>query len=657
MKKTVEVIPATNTSLGKLQSFLYTIPENLIGRIKPCQEVVLNFHGRKIVGIVKNIVDDTSQFSIKMKNIDDIVDDKPTINPDQFKLIQWMSDYYHCSQGLILRMFLPSRLKRIKELKILNIKKTPFHKLNNKQLLAFNKISKTDGKPWLIHGVTGSGKTEIYLRLIENCLKDKRQAIVLVPEISLTPQAIQRYEEKFPRQVAILHSRLTPSEAFSSWTAIRNQSKNIVIGPRSALFAPVNKLGLIIIDEEHDSSYKQYDQAPRYNARDVAVNYAKTTGAKLVMGSATPSIESFYNAKRGTYGLATLPNRIHQKESLPPVNIIDMREEFKKDNYSIFSEALSRKLKETQDNSRQSILFINRRGAATFVMCRDCGYVLKCPNCDIPYTYHTTTHNLICHHCDKTENPPSVCPSCKSQYIKYFGTGTQKVEHAIGQLLPKANILRLDRDTAVKKNEVNRVYQDFSTHKSDILIGTQMVAKGLDIPKVDLIGIISADPTLNLPDFRSAEKTFQLITQVAGRTGRLDNPGYVILQTYNPDNKVIKLASHHDYIGFYEWEIKERKKHLYPPFSKLIKLFIENPDQRKAEEISQDLFNKITKFIKVNALQVVIIGPAPSFRYKVRNKYRYQIILKIIKYSDKINELLAIINPPWKEDIDPENLL
>lgn len=657
MTKAAEVIVATNTSVGKSQSFLYSIPKDLISRIKLGQEVLVNFHGRKMVGIVKNIVDDPSKIGIKMKDIDDIVDDEPTINRRQLELIQWISDYYHCSQGLVVRMFIPSRLKKIKELESLNIKKTPFHKFNNEQQSAFDEISTTDGKPWLIRGVTGSGKTEIYLRLIENCLQNKRQAIVLVPEISLTPQAIQRYEEKFPGQIAVLHSRLTPSESFNSWSAIRNKTKNIIIGPRSALFAPVKNIGLIIIDEEHDSSYKQYDQAPRYNARDIAVTYAKITGAQLVMGSATPSIESFYNAKCGAYGLATLPNRIHQKDSLPPVDIVDMREEFKKDNYSIFSEALSKKLKDTLDNSRQSILFINRRGAATFVMCRDCGYVLKCPNCDIPYTYHLTTHKLLCHHCDKTDNPPSVCPSCKSQYIKYFGTGTQKVEHAISQLLPEAKILRLDRDTAVKRNEVNRVYQAFSNHKADVLIGTQMIAKGLDIPKVDLIGIISADPTLNLPDFRSAEKTFQLITQVAGRTGRLDNPGQVILQTYNPDNKIIKFASHHDYIGFYKWEIIERKKHGYPPFSKLIKLFIEDPDQEKSEKISQDLFNKLSEFVKNNSLQIEMIGPAPSFRYKVRNKYRYQIILKIIKPSDKIKDLLAMINPPWKEDIDPENLL
>jgi len=543
----------------------------------------------------------------------------------------------------------------------------------------------------LLHGVTGSGKTEIYLRALGAVLKQGKQAIVLVPEISLTPQTIRRFAARFPGRLAVIHSRLSLGERYDTWRRVRAGDVDVVIGPRSALFAPLRHLGLIVIDEEHEGSYKQ-EMTPRYHTRQVAVKLAELAGAVVIMGSATPDVVSYYRARRGEYRLLRLPKRImghrrrieEQKVSyklqvtgykflsdeacyadLPPVRIVDLREELKAGNREIFSRALQGALRETLDKNQQAILFLNRRGAATFVMCRDCGHVLRCRRCEVPLTYHLPGRKrapsveeprLVCHRCNRDDPVPQVCPNCGSKRIKFFGVGTQRVEATVQRLFPQARTLRWDRDTTGGKWSHEEFLQSFIEHQADVLIGTQMIAKGLDLPLVTLVGVVAADTALHLPDFWASERTFQLLTQVAGRAGRSILGGQVIIQTYTPEHYAVQMASRHDYDGFYEKELAFRREHGYPPFARLAKLVYVHSNQKHCQEEAEKLHRILSnKIARLGLPGTDLIGPAPCFFGQLRGKYRWQIVVRV---SDPQTLLQDVIFPRgWRVDIDPVSTL
>lgn len=512
----------------------------------------------------------------------------------------------------------------------------------------------------LLHGVTGSGKTEVYIRCIEKILKQGKQALLLVPEISLTPQMLSIFRLRFPGKVAEIHSKLSPNERFNEWQRIYNNDAKVVIGARSAVFAPLKNLGIIIIDEEHDSSYKQFDY-PYYDARKVAKLRANQNDAVLILGSATPSIESYFQATNNVFGYAKLTKRVLNRP-LPDIEVIDMRKELKDGNRLIFSRKLLKGLKQTLSLGHQSILFLNRRGHSTFVLCRDCGFVLKCPYCDISLTYHFKDRLAKCHYCGFQVKAPDICPECRSIKIRYFGAGTQKVEREIKRLFPKISTLRIDSDVTAKKGSLENIMRKFRREEAQILIGTQTVTKGLDFPKVALVGVISADTALNMPDFRAAERTFQQIIQVSGRAGRGNVSGKVYVQTYSPESFAIKAACNNDFENFYNEELQSRYILKYPPFCRLLNIVFTGPYEKQILEestkIRQEIENQFGNIVD-------IFGPAPAPRAKIKDNFRYNILLKakdpnpLIKvqdflkgHSNRLNKNIKIL---W--DMDPQDLL
>lgn len=497
-----------------------------------------------------------------------------------------------------------------------------------------NSVENNIHETFLLYGVTGSGKTEIYLQAIQAVLNKGKEAIVLVPEISLTPQMVHRFKSRFGDDVAVLHSALSIGEHFDEWRKIVRKEAKVVVGARSAIFAPFENLGIIIIDEEHESSYKQEEQ-PRYHARDVAIFRGQYHQCPVVLGSATPSLESFARAQKGVYHLLTLTKRMNEM-SLPSVDIVDMREEMRKGNRSIFSVQLLEKLKDRLAKKEQTILFLNKRGHSSFILCRSCGYVVQCPHCDISLTYHRATNEMKCHYCGYQTYVPKNCPNCDSKYIRYFGTGTQKVEEELHRLLPEARVIRMDVDTTSRKGSHERLLEAFKNGQADILLGTQMIAKGLDFPNITLVGVLSADTMLNLPDFRSGEKTFQLLTQVSGRAGRHELIGEVIIQTYNPEHYSIELSKLQDYYQFYKREMIIRKAGSYPPFYYLTLVTVSHEDVTKVISVT----NKITRFIQSEiSKQSIILGPVASPIPRINNRYRYQCL---IKYKREPNLLPAL---------------
>ncbi len=518
-------------------------------------------------------------------------------------------------------------------------------------------MSAAAGRVGLLHGVTGSGKTELYLRAMAAALQRGQQAIFLVPEIALTPQTIQRVAARFPERVGVVHSGLSSGERYDTWQRARRGELDVIVGTRSALFAPLRQLGLVVIDEEHDSSYKQSPpiQPPYYHARDVAEQLMRLRGGTLLLGSATPSLEVYHRAQAGQIAYLRLPNRImgHRQRveaqaqrggvtpryavqdddrmtiDLPPVLVVDMREELKTGNTSMFSRALQATLKDVLERGEQAILFLNRRGQSTYVFCRDCGYVESCPRCATPMTYHGHDEALRCHHCGYVQPPLKVCPQCGSHRIRYFGAGTQQVEAELKRLFPTVSSLRWDADTAQTIDAHEAILASFAQQQAQVMIGTQMIAKGLDLPFVTLVGVVSADLGLALPDFRASERAFQLLTQVAGRAGRGVLGGQVILQTYQPQHVSIRAASQHDYEAFYQQEIKHRRELGYPPFRRVLRLLVQstNPQQaqRSAEQLAQRLHNVIRAEDWPDAS---VIGPAPAFFTKIDNYYRWHVLLR-----------------------------
>jgi len=499
-------------------------------------------------------------------------------------------------------------------------------------------IKKEDHEVFLLHGVTGSGKTEIYLQSIDAVLNQGKEAIVLVPEISLTPQMVKRFKERFGSEVAVLHSALSTGEKYDEWRKIHQKEVSVVVGARSAIFAPFDNLGIIIIDEEHETTYKQEEQ-PRYHARDVAIYRAKHYNCPVVLGSATPTLESYARASKDVYTLLTLSERTNEKP-LPDVEVIDMRKELHSGNRTMFSRKLRKAITKRMERGEQIVLLLNRRGFSTFIMCRDCGYVEECPNCDIALTFHKRNQSLKCHYCSYEKRSIHLCPTCSSDKIQRFGTGTQRVEEELYKYIPGVKVIRMDVDTTRRKGSHERLLSSFENEEAHILLGTQMIAKGLDFPNVTLVGVLAADAMLHLPDFRSSEKNFQLITQVSGRAGRHDLDGEVIVQTYTPEHYSIQLASTYDFQEFYKHEMKIRRTFRYPPYVYLALLTISHPDRTKAIQTTQVIVQALSRSISDDA---IILGPTPSPLEKIKNRYRYQCMIKYRsepKLNETINKLL-----------------
>lgn len=505
-------------------------------------------------------------------------------------------------------------------------------KLTLDQKKVVDSVKLNESQTYLLHGVTGSGKTEVYIKLIEKVLLQDKTAIVLVPEISLTPQMVNRFSEVFGNKIAALHSALSEGEKYDEWRRINRGEVSIVIGARSAVFAPLNNIGIIIIDEEHSDSYKQ-DNNPRYDARQIAILRSKTNNCPVLMGSATPSLESYARAVKGVYKLLSLPNRVNGK-SLPKIEIVDMNEEIKH-NRGHISNYLLEKMIETINDNNQIILLLNRRGYASFVTCKNCGYTEKCPHCDITLTYHKTSNMLRCHYCGYAKKMDKICSECGEEAITSLGTGTEKIEEEINELIPNAKVLRMDYDTTSKKGMHSKMINAFKNHEYDILLGTQIVAKGLDFSNVTLVGVINADTSLNIPDFRSSENTFSLLSQVSGRSGRSDKTGQVIIQTFNKDHYAILYAKNHDYVGFYKKEMTIRHTLKYSPYYYICYLKISSKDYDLASKEA----NKIKKSLERNLDKEIILGPSPANVFKVNNIYRFGIIIKY-KKDDKLYQIL-----------------
>jgi primosomal protein N' (replication factor Y) len=528
---------------------------------------------------------------------------------------------------------------------------------------------------FLLHGVTGSGKTEIYLRAIGMALRMGKQAIALVPEISLTPQAVHRFASRFPGRVALIHSQLSPGQQFDEWRRIREGHADIVVGSRSAIFAPLPNLGLIVVDEEHEWAYKQ-DNAPRYHARDVALKRAELTGAVVVLGSATPDLATYHRAQTGEYKLLSLPTRVGRRRSrngselttelpMPQMQVVDMRAELRSGNTSLFSRSLQKALETILASKEQAILYLNRRGSNSFILCRECGYVPVCRRCDVPLVYHADVYGMLCHRCNAFSLLPHTCARCHSPQVKGFGTGTQRVVDEVSALFPRARVLRWDRDTASRQGQHgghSGLMEAFARGDADVLVGTQMIAKGLDIDRVTLVGVISADTGLYMPDFRAPERTVQLLMQVAGRAGRRAETTHsrAIVQTFNPEHYAIEAASRYDYKGFYKGEIRFRAEHGYPPYGQLARLVYSSPSNERCEQQSGIVARYLRRTVEGllladPTLDLDVLGAAPCFVHKVRGRYRWQVLLR----GSNLSPLLEGFHPGagWALDVDPMNLL
>ncbi|MHC5269352.1 primosomal protein N' [Enterococcus sp. LJL98] len=522
-------------------------------------------------------------------------------------------------------------------------------KLNTEQEAAVTRIlaaqARKQATTFLLEGITGSGKTEVYLQVIAEVLTKGQTAMMLVPEIALTPQMVQRFKSRFGDAVAVLHSGLSQGEKYDEWRKIERGEAQVVVGARSAVFAPLKQIGVIIIDEEHEATYKQ-DETPRYHARDLAIWRSQYHHCPVVLGSATPSLESRARAQKKRYELLVLTKRAHETAQLPPVTIVDLKEEFAKKNTSTFSTLLQEKITDRLMKKEQIVLLLNRRGYSSFMMCRDCGYVLPCPNCDISLTLHMDIKKMCCHYCGHQENIPRRCPDCQKDKIRYYGTGTQKVEEELQARFPNARILRMDVDTTRRKGAHERLLKAFEAQEADILLGTQMIAKGLDFPNITLVGVLNADTALNLPDFRSSERTFQLLTQVSGRAGRGEKPGEVIVQTFNPEHHSIVLAQSQDYEAFYRQEMVFRHQSGYPPFFFTVKISASHP----SEEVAAKKMYQIAEQLKQGLSEECrILGPIPSGVSRIKNRYHYQVLLKY-KQEPQLQAILRQILETSQKD-------
>lgn len=605
-------------------------------RVQIGQKVYVPFGlGNKVRDAYVFRVSDEPEKEYKNLKYAEALDEEVCLGKEIIDTCSWMKRRYLCKYIDAVKCFTPagSSSKRGKE-------RNPYKgaqgeeagppELNSQQKAVLQPISEAIERKlhqrFLLYGVTGSGKTEVYMRAAQKCLDKGRQVIMLVPEISLTTQIIQRFIGRFgAERIAVLHSRLSLGERHDEWMRIKEGQVSIVIGARSAVFAPLADIGMIILDEEHEATYKS-DMTPKYDAVEVALKRLQQHRGILLCGSATPGVSTYYRSQQGIYKRLELTERYNQV-ALPQVEVIDMRRELKDGNKTIVSRALDREMARALEKKQQIILFLNRRGYSTFISCRECGTVLKCPSCGISLTYHKEEERAVCHYCGYEEEPPARCPSCGSRYIRYFGTGTEKVEEQVKELFPEAVIQRLDLDSTRRKGSIESILTRFRKGKIDILVGTQLVAKGLDFRNVGLVGIISADVTLNIPDFRSPERTFQLITQAAGRAGRGDETGRVIIQSYTPDNYAVRFAAQQDYKSFFDAEIQLRSYMGYPPFSDLIQLVFSSKEEDAAKAAADLWHEKITAALG-QAEQEQIFRPQPAPMNKIKDTYRYCMLLK-----------------------------
>lgn len=631
MAKFAEI--AVALPLDKL--FQYSIPDDLASSVRVGSRVFVPFGPRTIVGYVVGLSEVAEVRSVK--SVKGVIDKEPILNGEMLSLTKWVGENYFCSWGEAISAVIPqgikkgkesigSRLKSHEEPAVAHAPSDP-HILMEEQDKALAQISDAinNGCPatFLLHGITASGKTEVYLQAIELVLQKGRQAIMLVPEIALTPQTIERFVSRFGHRVAVIHSHLTPAKRFLEWKKIRDGKADIVVGARSAIFSPMSRLGLIIIDEEHETTYKQ-DDVPRYHAREVAVERSRLNNCPLILGSATPSLESYYKARKGEYRLIRLTKRIDDR-FLPKMKIVDMRMELAtRKKIEVFSKVLLDAIDKAINAGKQVIIFLNRRGFSTFINCKKCGLVMKCRRCDAVMVYHFDEKKLMCHYCNYAQTPPDICPKCRSAYIRYFGLGTEKVESELSHKFAHVKMARMDSDTTSAKGSHDKILGKFKSGEVKMLVGTQMIAKGLDFPEVTLVGVVSADVTLNVPDFRSSERAFNLLTQVGGRAGRGEDAGEVIVQTYAPDHYAILAAAKHDYERFYEEEIKSRKELYFPPFVNLVKVVV----RARNDELASKTAGELAEALRIADKDAMIAGPAPAPMARVRGYFRYNVLLK-----------------------------
>ena len=699
--------------------------------------VIVPFGKMKIEGVVIALKQTSEYRANGIKKIIRLLDSAPAITKECIELLSFMREKYHLTKASILRLFLPTEMRKgkvreklvtfvtvntdldfesalssipqrsksergalefmrdVKTCKIAELKskftndsvnrlvekgylkkeekrenRTPYSslegysknvELTDEQKNAIASIEATDKRVTLIHGVTGSGKTVVYLRLIREAVESGKTAIMLVPEISLTPQMFRQLKAEFGDNAAILHSGLSAGEKFDEWWRLRSGEAKIAVGARSAIFAPLENLGVIIIDEEHDGSYTS-ESNPRYFTFDVAKFRADYNDCKLVLGSATPSVETYLRAKEGAFNLVKLPHRINKKP-LPEMIIADMRTEVRRGNDSAFSSALVSELEDCLKKGNQAIIFLNRRGYSQHVVCRECGYVAKCENCDVALNYHSVGNVLKCHYCGATYKMLTACPDCGSIHINYVGTGTQKVVAELKKRFPSARILRMDNDTTQNKEGHLKILEQFSRHEADILVGTQMIAKGHDFPSVTLVGILDADMSLFFSDYRSGERTFQLITQVAGRSGRAGDKGVVVLQTYNPDNPVLRFATKYDYEGFFEREISLRKTTSYPPYATIVRVMVESDDEEKGVEALRKVYEGLSALRERESDAFLFFNKMKSPIKRLKNKFRFQVLMRIdYKREDVLNQIYELSLPVSDKnalvyvEINPGNL-
>ncbi|MDK7376370.1 primosomal protein N' [Peptoniphilus harei] len=602
---------------------LVTIKPKLVNYLK----ISKNFDPKNLEGI-----------SEKQAQVFNFIKDKKDIS--RADVMKDLDISYSPIKSLMKRNLIEEYKKEVNREPVENPYKTNKLALNDEQQEALKSIQETDKVVSLLHGLTGSGKTEVYLNLTSKVIEDGGQVIVLVPEIGLTPQMIERFKSWFGNEVAIIHSKLSAGERYDEYRKVLNDQVKVVVGVRSAVFVPFKNLKMIIVDEAHDSSYDFHDNL-KYDTIEVAINRMKDRG-KVVLGSATPSVESYFYAKKGFYNLCQLKNRAKKGAFLPDTEIVDMRDELTMGNVSIFSRELKKDIEEKLNNKEQIILFLNRRGFSNFISCRSCGEVIKCDDCDISMTYHKAKNRLICHYCGKTKALPKLCPSCGSKFIKQFGVGTQRVEEEVKKFFPEVRVLRMDRDTTGKKDSFNEFYEKIKNKEADVIIGTQMVSKGFDFEDVTLVGIVAADMSLYISDYKARERTFQLITQVSGRAGRASKKGKVIIQTYSPDSEIINYSAKGDYEDFYQYEIEERKTFLYPPYTKLIELEFSSYDENLTQVWAEKFLQQMS--IDLKGMDIMVTKFIKMPRIKNINKTKFSLKVKPKDLGLLIEGLNRVIN-------------
>jgi primosomal protein N' (replication factor Y) len=644
--------------------FDYAVPEALTGLIEVGHRVRVPFGKRTVTGFVYAL--DQGPTVLELKPIEALLDAEPVLPSPLVELAGFVAAHYLVPLDEVIRAIVPPRVravvrrtvKRRRQSRILRqaaaVSVPGAIVLEPAQEAARERIgialTRQESEVFLLHGVTGSGKTEVYLDLLEQVLASGGQGLVLVPEIALTPQTVGRFAARFPGRLAVLHSALTEAERAAEWWRIRRGEADIVIGPRAAVFAPLPRLRLIAIDEEESSAFKQ-DRIPRYHAPTVARWLAQRTRSVLVLGSATPSVATYAAALAGREHLLELPHRA-QGRPLPPVTIVDMRTEIAAQHFSPLSRELQAAIAGSLERREQSILFLNRRGLATFVLCRDCGQARECPHCSVALVYHASLGRLQCHYCGSTEPLPRRCPACGSRYIKSFGVGTERIEQEVRSLFPAARVLRLDRDVMKTPDAADLVFDQMRSGEADVLVGTQLVAKGLDLPNVTTVGVVNADTSLHFPDYRSSERTFSLLTQVAGRAGRGSAASQVFIQTYTPDHPAIRHARYHDYRGFFREELEIRRAYRFPPFAELIVATYGHRDEARAEREAKAAAEHLSATIALlNLGDIEVLGPSPAFVYRLKDEFRFEVTLKgrdLHRVADGLPR-----GRGWSLDVDP----